>query len=343
MKPFDYERAHDPAGAVATVTGNPGAMFLGAGTNLVDHLKLEVARPDLLVDVSRLPLDGIGPRPGGGVRIGANVRNSDLAAHPLVRSRYPVLSQAVLAGASGQLRNMATTGGNLGQRTRCVYFNDVTTPCNKREPGSGCSAIGGYTRYHAILGASEQCVATHPSDMAVALAALGASVVILGPAGERTVPAAGFHRLPGSEPDRDNVLEHGELIVAVELPAASPLTVNSAYRKVRDRASYAFALVSVAAALQVDDGVISDVAIALGGVAHKPWRARAAEEQLHGAAATEASFRSAADRELAGARPLAGNEFKVPLAARTMVAVLRALAGGAAARGGAGDEDGGGR
>ena len=343
MKPFDYERAVDPAGAVATVTGNAGAMFLGAGTNLVDHLKLEVARPDLLVDVSRLPLDGIGPRPDGGVRIGTNVRNSDLAAHPLVRSGYPALSQAVLAGASGQLRNMATTGGNLGQRTRCVYFNDVTTPCNKREPGSGCPAIGGYTRYHAILGASEHCVATHPSDMAVALAALDASVVILGPDGERTVPAADFHRLPGSEPERDNVLEHGELIIAVDLPASSPLTVNSAYRKVRDRASYAFALVSVAAALKVDDGVITDVAIALGGVAHKPWRARAAEEQLRGAAATEDSFRSAAGRELAGARPLEGNEFKVPLAARTIVAVLRALAGDAAARGAAGHREGDGR
>jgi xanthine dehydrogenase YagS FAD-binding subunit len=343
MKPFDYERAADPAGAVATVTGNPGAMFLGAGTNLVDHLKLEVARPDLLVDISRLPLDGIGPRPGGAVRIGANVRNSDLAAHPLIRSRYPALSQAVLAGASGQLRNMATTGGNLGQRTRCVYFNDVTTPCNKRDPGSGCPAIGGYARYHAILGASEHCVATHPSDMAVALAAMDASVVILGPAGERTVPAAGFHRLPGSEPERDNVLDHGELIVAVDLPAASPLTANSAYRKVRDRASYAFALVSVAAALQVDDGVITGVTIALGGVAHKPWRARAAEAQLRGAAATEDSFRAAADRELAAARPLAGNEFKVQLAARTIVAVLRSLAGDAAARDDAGPPDGGGR
>jgi len=340
MKPFGYERAADPVGAVATVTGNAGAMFLGGGTNLVDHLRLEVARPDLLVDISRLPLDAIDQRPGGKMRIGANVRNSDLAAHPLIRSGYPALSQAVLAGASGQLRNMATTGGNLGQRTRCVYFNDVTTPCNKREPGSGCSAIGGYTRYHAILGASEHCVATHPSDMAVALAALGASVVILGPDGERTVPATDFHRLPGSEPERDNVLEHGELIVAVELPAATPLTMRSAYRKVRDRASYAFALVSVAAALQVDDGVITDVAIALGGVAHKPWRARAAEEHLRGAAATEDSFRSAADRELAAARPLEGNEFKVPLAARTIEAVLRSLAGDAAARGAAGHPEG---
>ena len=203
----------------------------------------------------------------------------------------------------------------------------MTTPCNKREPGSGCSAIGGYTRYHAVLGASEHCVATHPSDMAVALAALDASVVILGPDGERTVPAADFHRLPGTEPERDNVLDHGELITAVDLPSSSPLTVSSAYRKVRDRASYAFALVSVAAALQVDDGVITDVSIALGGVAHKPWRARQAEDQLRGAAATEDNFRLAADHELAAARPLAGNEFKVPLAARTMVAVLRDLAG----------------
>jgi xanthine dehydrogenase YagS FAD-binding subunit len=333
MKPFAYERATDPASAVAAVTGHAGAMFLGGGTNLVDHLKLEVARPDLLVDISRLPLADIAQRPDGTVRIGTNVRNSDLAANPLVRAGYQALSEAVLAGASGQLRNMATTGGNLGQRTRCVYFNDVSTPCNKREPGTGCPAIGGYTRYHAILGASEHCVATHPSDMAVALAALDASVIILGSDGERAVPACDFHRLPGNEPARDNVLQHGELVIAVDLPRASPMTANSVYRKVRDRASYAFALVSVAAAMQVNDGIITDVAIALGGVAHKPWRARSAETHLRGAAATEDAFRAAAERELASAQPLPGNEFKVTLATRTIVAVLRKLAANPAAPG----------
>ncbi len=257
--------------------------------------------------------------------IGTNVRNADLAAHPLVRSNYPVLSQALLAGASGQLRNLATTGGNLGQRTRCAYFNDVTTPCNKREPGSGCSAIGGYTRYHAILGASEHCVATNPSDMAVAMVALDASVVVLGLDGERTVPLVDFHRLPGDHPEWDNVLNHGELITAVKLPA-SQLAVHSAYRKVRDRASYAFALVSVAAALHVTDGVVDDVHIALGGVAHKPWRATTAEAQLRGSPATEDAFRAAADAELRAAQPLTGNEFKVAMAINTMVAVLRRLA-----------------
>ena len=322
MKPFGYERAADPVGAVATVTGNAGAMFLGGGTNLVDHLRLEVARPDLLVDISRLPLDAIDQRPGGKMRIGANVRNSDLAAHPLIRSGYPALSQAVLAGASGQLRNMATTGGNLGQRTRCVYFNDVTTPCNKREPGSGCSAIGGYTRYHAILGASEHCVATHPSDMAVALAALGASVVILGPDGERTVPATDFHRLPGSEPERDNVLEHGELIVAVELPAATPLTMRSAYRKVRDRASYAFALASAAVALDLDGDRIRQARVALGGVGTKPWRSAEAERALVGQPATESVFRTAAERTMSGAVAHRENGFKIELAKRTMVRAL---------------------
>lgn len=325
MKPFDYQRASDPAGAVAVVTGHPGAVFVSGGTNLVDHMKLGVTNPDLVVDVSRLALDGVDRLPDGGLRIGANVRNADLAAHPLVRSSYPVLSQALLAGASGQLRNLATTGGNLGQRTRCVYFNDVTTPCNKREQGSGCSAIGGYTRYHAILGASEHCVATNPSDMAVAMVALDALVVVLGPDGERTVPIVDFHRLPGDHPERDNVLDHGELITSVILPA-SALAGHSAYRKVRERASYAFALVSVAAALEVTDGLVSDVRIALGGVAHKPWRATTAEEQLLGAPATEEHFWAAAAAELAEALPLSGNEFKVPMATNTIVAVLRPLA-----------------
>jgi xanthine dehydrogenase YagS FAD-binding subunit len=325
MKPFAYERAVDPAGAVARVAGHPGAAFLGGGTNLVDHMKLGVASPDLVVDVTRLPIDRIEQLSGGGVWIGAGVRNSDLAADPVIRTRYPMLSQALLAGASGQLRNLATTGGNLLQRTRCVYFQDITTPCNKRQPGSGCSAIDGYTRDHAILGASEHCVAVHPSDMAVAMAALDALVVVLGMNGERNIPLVDFHRLPGGAPHRDTVLEHGELIIAVELPPL-PFASRSAYRKVRDRASYAFALVSVAAALDVEGGIVRDVRVALGGVAHKPWRAARAETVLRGAPATEESFRRAAEAELADAKPLRDNGFKVPMARNTVVAVLRELA-----------------
>jgi xanthine dehydrogenase YagS FAD-binding subunit len=324
VKPFEYRRAVDATSAVATVTGHPAAVFLGGGTNLVDHMKLGVARPDLVVDVSRLPLDHIRDADDGGLRIGATVRNSDLAAHPAVRARYPMLARALLAGASGQLRNLATTGGNLLQRTRCVYFQDVTTPCNKREPGSGCSALGGYTRYHAILGASPQCVAVHPSDMAVAMTALDAAVVVLGFADEYAIPISDFYRLPGAEPQRDTTLDHGDLITEVYLPPL-PLARNSTYRKVRDRASYAFALVSVAAALDVSDGVVRDVRIALGGVAHKPWRATRAESFLRGEPATEATFRAAAEAELAGAEPSGENEFKVPLAIRTIVAVLRQL------------------
>lgn len=325
MNPFAYERAADGASAVARVTANSAAVFLGAGTNLVDHMKLGVASPELLVDVTRLPFDRIEPLPGGGVRIGAAVRNSDLAADPVIRTRYPVLSQALLAGASGQLRNLATTGGNLLQRTRCVYFQDITTPCNKRQPGTGCAAIGGYTRDHAILGASEHCVATHPSDMAVAMAALDAAVVVLSVDGEHRIPLADFHRLPGDAPNRDTVLEHGELITAVELPEL-PFARRSAYRKVRDRASYAFALVSVAAALDLADGRVRDVRLALGGVAHKPWRATRAEAALRGQPATEENFRRAAEAELADARPLRDNAFKVPMARNTLVAVLRELA-----------------
>lgn len=325
MIPFDYQRATDTAGAVATVSRHRGAVFLAGGTNLVDHMKLGIARPDVLVDVSRLPLDRVEPLPGGGLRIGAGVRNSDLAADPVVRERYPVLSWALLSGASGQLRNLATTGGNLLQRTRCRYFQDVSTPCNKREPGTGCSAIGGWTRYHAILGASERCVAVHPSDMAVALVALDAVVRVQGPAGERAVPIGEFHRLPGDEPERDTVLEHGELITAVELPEL-PVAARSTYRKVRDRASYAFALVSVAAALAVEDGKVAEVRIALGGVAHQPWRAQRAEQVLRGAPATAESFRAAADAELAAAEPLPDNAFKVPMARGALVSVLAELA-----------------
>ncbi len=331
MIPFGYQRAEDTAGAVATVTGRAGAAFLAGGTNLVDHMKLGVAGPELLVDVSRLPLAEVTELNGiageqGGIRIGATVRNSNLAAHPLIRARYPVLSQALLAGASGQLRNLATTGGNLLQRTRCVYFQDVTTPCNKRAPGSGCSAIGegAYTRYHAILGASAHCVAVHPSDMAVAMAALDATVIVLGPDGERSIPMSEFHRLPGAHPERDTTLRHGELIIAVEIPALE-FSRRSTYRKVRDRASYAFALVSVAAALDVADGTVRDARIALGGVAHKPWRATRAEEVLRGSPATEDSFRAAADAELETAEALSSNGFKVPMARGAIVAVLREL------------------
>ena len=324
MKAFDYHVATSAADAVATLSGHPGAAFLAGGTNLIDHMKLGVAAPDLLVDVSRLELTEVEASEDGGVRIGTNVRNSDLAAHPLIRSRYPMLARALLSGASGQLRNAATTGGNLLQRTRCVYFQDVTTPCNKRSPGSGCSAIGGYLRYHAILGASPECVAVHPSDMAVAMSALDADAVVEGADGPRRIPMTELHRLPGDTPDRDTVLDHGELITAVELPAP-PTGAVSEYRKVRDRASYAFALVSVAAELSVTGAEIATARIALGGVAHKPWRARRAEEVVVGAPAEPETFLAAADAELADAEPLPGNEFKIELARRTLVAQLRAL------------------
>jgi xanthine dehydrogenase YagS FAD-binding subunit len=327
MKPFAYHAPADPAVAARTVAADPGAVFLGGGTNLVDHLKLGVVEPTLLIDVTRVTSDKI-TEGGDRLRIGAAVRNSDLAADRRVRVRYPVLAQAVLAGASGQIRNMATTAGNVLQRTRCVYFQDVTTPCNKRAPGSGCSAIGGYTRYHAILGASEQCVASHPSDLAVALTALDAEVRVLGPAGERSIPFGELHRLPGEHPERDTVLERGELILSIDLPSL-PSAARSAYRKVRDRSSYAFALVSVAAALQVADGSVRDARIAFGAVAHKPWRAHRAEQLLRGAPATEHNYRAAAAAELEGARPLdgidGGNQFKIPLLARALVATLRGL------------------
>ncbi|NMI01565.1 FAD binding domain-containing protein [Pseudonocardia acidicola] len=327
MIPFDYQRADDARSAITTVAARPGAAFLGAGTNLVDHMKLGVAAPDLLVDVSRLPFDAVEPLDGGGVRIGATVRNSDLAAEPVIRQRYPVLAAAVLAGASGQLRNLATTAGNMLQRTRCVYFQDVTTPCNKRRPGSGCSALEGYTRDHAIFGASMSCVAVHPSDMAVALTALDAVVQVEGPTGPHSIPITDFYRLPGDEPQRDTVLDHGELITAVDLPDL-PLAARSAYRKVRDRASYAFALVSVAVAVDVVDGTIREARVALGGVAHKPWRARRTEDALRGAPVTEEAFRQAAAVELGEARPLPDNAFKVAMARNTVVAVLRGLTRG---------------
>jgi xanthine dehydrogenase YagS FAD-binding subunit len=322
MNPFRYERAADAQAAVAALAAAPNGAFLGGGTNLVDHMRLGVRQPDVLIDITHLPYDRIEPQPDGGVRIGALVRNSDLAADRTIRTRYPLLSQALLAGASGQLRNLATTGGNLLQRTRCVYFQDVSKPCNKRVPGSGCSAREGYHRELAILGASEACVATHPSDMAVALAALDAVVRVQGPGGERTIPLVDFHRLPGDTPERDTVLAHGELITAIDLPPLA-FAARSRYRKVRDRASYAFALVSVAAALAVtDDGMVRDVRLALGGVAPKPWRAWKAEAALRGAPATEESFVRAADAELADAQPLPGNAFKAPLARHTIARTL---------------------
>ena len=324
MKPFGYHVAVSPADAVATFAAHPGAAYLAGGTNLVDHMKLGVAEPDLLVDVSRLDLADVTLDDDGGVTVGANVRNSDLAAHPLIRSHYPMLTRALLSGASGQLRNAATTAGNLLQRTRCVYFQDVTTPCNKRDPGSGCSAIGGYTRYHAILGSSPSCVAVHPSDMAVAMAALDAHVVIDSVEGQRRVPVTEFYRLPGDEPHRDTVLDRGELITGLELPPAPPDAVSD-YRKVRDRASYAFALVSVAAELSFTGDTVATARIALGGIAHKPWRAHRAEQILIGQPATEEVFSRAADAELADAQPLPGNEFKVELARRTLTAQLRML------------------
>lgn len=329
MKQHDYVRPGDAAEAVALVSADPGARFLAGGTNLVDHLKLGVARPDRLVDVRHLPLDSVEEHdgPGGPVlRIGANVRNSDLAAHPLVRSGFPAVARALLSGASGQIRHQATTGGNLLQRTRCVYFQDVTTPCNKREPGTGCSALEGYGRYNAILGASPQCVTTHPSDLAVALAALDAGVVVLGADGERTVPIGELHRLPGDEPERDTTLAHGELITAVEL-TGSPAARRSTYVKVRDRASFAFALVSVAAGLELDGHTVRDVRLAWGGVAHKPWRATRAEEALRGQRLTARAVRAAADAELAQAETGPETAYKVAMVRNTTELALRRLAG----------------
>src|SRR5262245_27123264 len=326
MNPFEYVSATDYESAI-DAAANPAApaRFLAGGTNLIDLMREGVDQPRLVVDISRLPLASVEERPGGGIRIGAMVRNSHLASHPIVRAQFPLLSQAILNGASAQLRNMSTTGGNLMQRTRCYYFYDTATHCNKREPGSGCDALGGFNRVHAILGASSQCIATHPSDMCVALAALDATVNIEGPTGARAVPFADFHRLPGETPDVDTNLLRGELITSVNLPGSSA-GLRSAYRKVRDRASYAFALVSVAAAMRIADGRIHDLRLALGGVAHKPWRASAAEHTLLGQVPTRDAFARAADAELQPAVPQAHNAFKIPLAKRTIVAVLSELA-----------------
>jgi xanthine dehydrogenase YagS FAD-binding subunit len=320
MKTFAYARASDARDAVERF--GPGAMYLGGGTNLVDLMRLGVAEPDSLVDVTRLPYDAI-EGDGEGLRIGSAVRNSDLAAHPVVRERYPMLARAVLSGASGQVRNMATVGGNLLQRTRCGYFQDVSKACNKRRPASGCPAITGDHSNLAVLGHSEQCVATHPSDMAVALAALDARVQVTGPDGDRTVPIPGLHRLPGEDPSRDTVLRPGELITGVDLPP--PPAGASKYRKVRERASFAFALVSIAAVLDVADGVVRDCRLALGGVAHVPWRAEIAEAELRGAPADEEEFARAAEAELSRARPLPRNAYKVPLARNLIVRTLQEL------------------
>jgi xanthine dehydrogenase YagS FAD-binding subunit len=331
MKSFAYLSAPDVETAVRAISTEPNAKFLGGGTNLVDLMREEVEAPDTIIDITRLPLTDVVELPDGGIRIGALVRNSHLAANQLIRSRYPLLSQAILTGASAQLRNMATVGGNLLQRTRCFYFYDGTSACNKREPGTGCDAIGGFNRNHAVLGASESCIATHPSDMAVALAALDAVIEVESVRGIRRIPLVEFHQLPGETPDVETTLAADELITAVELPAL-PVAATSRYRKVRDRASYAFALVSVAAALEVEDGHISAVRIALGGVAAKPWRAYEAERLLQGAPATEESFRKAASAELAPASGQAQNAFKIELAQRTIVATLNQLLtdGGAA-------------
>jgi xanthine dehydrogenase YagS FAD-binding subunit len=328
MNPFTYSRANDAAAAVTAIAAKPRTKFLGGGTNLIDLMKMGVETPAQLVDINRVPLAQIEELAGGGLRIGALARNSDMAEHPLIQARYPVLSQALLAGASPQLRNMATLGGNLMQRTRCYYFYDPAFPqCNKRNPGSGCGALNGYNRIHAILGQSEQCIATNPSDMNVALAALEAVVRVQGQKGEREISFADFHRLPGSTPNVDTNLKEDELITAVDLPPI-PFATRSHYLKLRDRASYAFAIVSVATALEMDAGrKITAVRIALGGVAHKPWRAQKAEQQLVGRNADENLFRAAAEAELAAGKGYAHNEFKIELAKRSIVRALNTVAG----------------
>jgi xanthine dehydrogenase YagS FAD-binding subunit len=321
MISFEYSRAGNVADAVRQMAASPAAKFVAGGTNLVDLMKMDVERPARLIDVSKLPLDQVEETAAGGLRIGALVRNSDLAYHPVVERRYPVLSSALLAGASAQLRNMASTGGNLLQRTRCAYFYDIATPCNKREPGSGCSAIGGLNRMNAILGTSDACIAVHPSDMCVALAVLEATVHVTGSRGERTIAFADFHRLPGDTPQRDTTLAADELVTAVELPARG-FPVNYTYLKIRDRLSYAFALVSVAAGLELEGGTIREARFALGGVAHKPWRNAQAEAALRGRPADEATFAQAADLVVREAKGYGHNTFKIDLARRTIVRAL---------------------
>jgi xanthine dehydrogenase YagS FAD-binding subunit len=321
MIDFQYARATDVADAVRQIAADPTARFIAGGTNLVDLMKYDVEKPPRLIDISRLPLKTVEETPSGGVRIGALVPNTDVAYHPLIEKRYPIVSSAILAGASQQLRNMASTGGNLLQRTRCFYFYDVTTPCNKREPGSGCSAIDGINRINAILGTSDSCIATHPSDMCIALAALEAIVHVASPVGMRTIPFADFHRLPGDTPERDTNLRRGELVTAVELPARG-FADNYSYLKIRDRLSYAFALVSVAAALELDGGRIKEARLALGGVAHKPWRNPEVEATLAGKTPDRKAFTEAAELLLRDARGFAHNTFKIGLAKRAIVRTL---------------------
>jgi xanthine dehydrogenase YagS FAD-binding subunit len=326
MTPFRYEAALDTPGAV-TLGAALGAKYLGGGTNLVDLMRETIERPDVLVDISGLAGE-ITDDDAGGLIIGAGVKNTAVAADRRVRERFPLLAQSILSGASGQIRNMATVGGNIMQRTRCLYFFDDAARCNKREQGAGCYALEGFNRNHAIMGASPACVATHPSDMCVALAALGATVRVEGSGGAREIPIVDFHCLPGETPHIETILRPGDLITAVVLPPL-PFARNSTYRKVRDRASYAFALVSVAAALQMDGGRITDVRIAFGGIAPKPWRASKAEAALRNGPATEQAFQAAATAELADAKPLRENSFKVELASRALIAVLGHLAGAA--------------
>lgn len=327
MRPFKYVRASDPNAAAGTVAANPQAKFLAGGTNLLDLMKEDIERPGELVDITRLKLHEIKPlteikSAGGGVSIGALATNTETANHPLIRQSYPLLTQAIVAGASGQIRNMATNGGNLLQRTRCQYFYDTAMPCNKREPGTGCGAREGLNRIHALFGWSEKCVATYPGDMANALYALDAVVRVRGADGrERTIPIDDFHRLPGDTPEKDTNLQHGELIVAIELPKSN-FAKSSYYLKVRDRASYAFALVAVAAALELDGGTVRQARVVLGGVAHKPWRSREAEAALSGKSASEESFRQAAEAAFREAKPLAHNAYKVELGKRAIVRAL---------------------
>jgi len=327
MNPFHYTRASDVADAIRQIAADPAAKFIAGGTNLIDLMKYDVERPARLVDISHLPLRSVEETSGGGLRIGALVPNSDLAYHPLIAQRYPLIASAILSGASQQLRNMASTGGNLVQRTRCFYFYDAVTPCNKRQPGSGCSAISGINRINAILGTSETCIATHPSDLCVALAALEAIVHVVGPAGARTIAFPDFHRLPGDTPQRDTNLEPNEIITAIELPPKG-FGANYSYLKIRDRLSYAFALVSVAAALELDGDTIREARLALGGVAHKPWRVTAAEAALRGQRADAGAFAQAADLVLRGAKGYGHNSFKIGLARRAIVRTLSQAARG---------------
>jgi xanthine dehydrogenase YagS FAD-binding subunit len=327
MRPFSYARAADAGAAIAAVREREDGAFLAGGTTAVDLVRQNVLRPGLLVDINGLPLNGIEDLPGGGLRIGALARMSDVARAPGVRERFPVISQALVLGASAQLRNMASMGGNLCQRVRCSYFRDPASPCNKRDPGSGCAALEGFNRGHAILGTSDKCIATHPSDVAVALVALDAVVHTRGPTGERAIGIDDFFLLPGDTPEREHPLEHGELITAIEVPAA-PVARRSVYLKFRDRESYEFALASVAAAVRIEDGAVTEVLLALGGVGTKPWRARRAEASLLGQPATKASFAEAARQELATATPRPLNAFKVELAQRAIVRALTTLTDG---------------